>query len=77
MDNQNKKPCAYSEKGEPIYLTKEEEDMCSYSPIEVLLYYISYPNQLLKDATEKGINIKDYFIESYNSALIYWYKKYN
>ena len=77
MENQNKKPCAYSEKGEPIYLTKEEEDMCSYSPIEVLLYYISYPNQLLKDANEKSLDVKQYFIDSYNAALIYWHEKYN
>ena len=47
-------PASYiNAKGETcaIQLSQEEKDVCGYSPIEMLLYYLVYPDQLLKDVT--------------------------
>ena len=30
-----------------IQLSQEEIDFCSYSPAEIILYYIAYPQQLV------------------------------
>jgi len=68
-----------NEKGETITieLTQQEKDICAYSPMEILIYYISYPQQLLKDATAKGQDIYAYFLNTYNEAVEYYNKKYN
>ena len=60
-----------------IELTQKEKDMCAYSPIEILIYYISYPQQLLKDAISSGQDIYTYFCQTYNNAAEYYNKKYN
>ena len=41
MDNQNKKPCAYSENGQPIYLSKDP-----YAGLRGAFY--AYENQYLQ-----------------------------
>lgn len=68
-----------NDKGETttIELSQAEKDMCAYSPIEVLNYYIAYPEQLLKDAMTAGQDIYTYFLNSYNEAIEYYNKKYN
>ena len=68
-----------NEKGETITieLSQEEKDVCAYSPLEILMYYISYPQQLFKDAMDKGQDIYVYFLNTYNEAIEYYNKKYN
>lgn len=68
-----------NEKGQTITieLSQGEKDLCAYSPIEILMYYISYPQQLLKDAMNKGQDIYTYFWQTYISAAEYYNKKYN
>ena len=68
-----------NEKGETvtIELTQEEKDMCAYSPIEVLGYYITYPQQLIRDAMAKGQDIYTYFWKTFIEANEYYNKKYN
>ena len=58
-----------------ITLTKEEKEMCDASPIEVFLYYLYYPKQLLKDATSMNLNPYDLFLSSWNTAIKYWNNK--
>ena len=53
----------------------------SYSPIEILLYYLAYPQQLFKDVYRKykylsSENINNYISECYNSAIKYHFEKY-
>ena len=68
-----------NEKGETITieLTQKEKDMCAYSPLEILIYYISYPQQLVKDAIDKGQDLYSYFFIKYTEAVEYYNKKYN
>lgn len=51
-------------------------EVCSYSPIEIVLYYMTYPQQLYKDAYENEKLPFKYFCECYNSAMEYYNKKY-
>lgn len=53
----------------------------SYSPIEILLYYLAYPQQLFEDVYDKNgylssENINNYISECYNSAIKYHFEKY-
>ena len=59
---------------EKLTLTKEEKELCDASPIEVYLYYLHCPKQLLKDATSMNLNPYDLFISSWNTAIEYWNK---
>lgn len=56
-----------NEKGETvtIELSQEEKDMCAYSPIEILGYYITYPQQLINDAMAKGQRYLHLFLENF------------
>lgn len=58
-----------------ITLTKEEKELCDASPIEVFLYYLYYPKQLLKDATSMNLNSYDLLLNSWNTAINYWSNK--
>lgn len=58
-----------------ITLTKEEKELCAYSPIEVFMYYLYYPKQLLKDATSMNLNPYNLLVNSWNAANEYWYNK--
>ena len=58
-----------------ITLTKEEKELCDASPIEVFLYYLYYPKQLLKDATSMNLNPYDLLASSWNTAINYWNNK--
>ena len=60
-----------------VTLTKEEKELCNASPIEVFLYYLYYPKQLLKDATSSNLNPYYLFINSWNAAINYWERKNN
>ena len=56
-------------------------EVCSYSPIEIILYYLTYPKQLFEDVYYKNgyissENINNYISECYNSAMEYYNKKY-
>ena len=58
-----------------IQLTDEQRELCAYSPIEVILYYITYPRQLYKDAASYNMNPFTLFYNSYVSAINYWQNK--
>jgi len=58
-----------------IQLSKEEIDFCSYSPAEIILYYIAYPQQLVKDASVQSKDTMEYFFEMYKKAEEYMKNK--
>ena len=60
-----------------MQLSQEIEDLCSYSPAEVILYYIAYPRQLIRDATDQGKGVMEYFYEQYQKAENYMRHKFN
>ena len=43
-----------------ITLTQKENEACNASPLEMLNYFIFYPNELLNQATQGGLDVKDY-----------------
>ena len=43
-----------------IKLTEQEMEVCNASPLEMLNYFIFYPNELLNQATQAGLDVKDY-----------------
>ncbi len=48
-----------------IVLTPEERELCNYSLIEIILYYISYPSQLFNDLLCKADSYYTYIINNY------------
>ena len=54
-----------------IELTQEQMDICNASPLEAIGYYIAYPQQLIKDASEQGRGVMEYFIDIYKKAEEY------
>ena len=58
-----------------IKLSKAEAEMCAFSPIEIFLYYIYYPKQLLRDAGDMNIDPNNLLLKTWNTANEYWYKK--
>lgn len=47
------------------------------SPLEVLNYYLAYPSQLIKDATDNNYLPINYLIQVYQSAVEYVNQKFN
>jgi hypothetical protein len=58
-----------------MQLSQEMADLCSYSPAEVILYYVTYPQQLIRDATNQGKGVMEYFYEMYQKAEDYMSSK--
>jgi len=54
-----------------MQLSQEIADLCSYSPAEVILYYMVYPQQLIRDATDQGRDVMEYFNDAYQKAIEY------
>ena len=46
------------------------------SPLEVLNYYMAYPDTLVKDASDQNYLPIDYFIQVYQSAIEYFNQKF-
>ena len=59
-----------------INLSKKEKEMCAYSPIESIIYYVFYPKQLLNDAKYFGQDCSKYFLNTYWKAVICYIKNY-
>ena len=51
-------------------------EVCNASPLEVLNYYLAYPEQLIKDATDKNYLPINYLMQVYQSALEYYNQKF-
>tara|TARA_B100001093_G_scaffold515718_1_gene592681 strand:- start:447 stop:638 length:192 start_codon:yes stop_codon:yes gene_type:complete len=43
-----------------IKLTEQEMEVCNASPLEMLNYFFFYPNELFSQATQAGLDVKDY-----------------
>ena len=52
-------------------------EVATFSPLEVLNYYIFYPAQLIKDATDNNYLPINYFMKIYQSATKYYNQKFN
>lgn len=46
------------------------------SPLEVLSYYLAYPEQLTKDAIDRNYLPINYLMQVYQSALEYYNQKF-
>ena len=58
-----------------IKITKEEKELCAFSPIEIFLYYVYYPKLLLRDAKDISLNPYNLLVNSWIAANKYWYNK--
>ena len=52
-------------------------EVASFSPLEALNYYIFYPAQLIKDASNNNYLPINYLMKVYQSAIEYLYQKFN
>ena len=60
-----------------LKLTEEMKETCNASPMEIVLYYITYPSLLLKDAYDSRMSAYDLLVKAWQNALEYCNKKYN
>ena len=60
-----------------IKLSEEMKNTCDLSPMELCLYYITYPSLLLKDAYNYRISPFKLLEKTWIFAIEYWNKKYN
>ena len=60
-----------------MQLSREESELCSFSPAEIALYYMVYPQQLIRDATDQGRDVMEYFNDAYQTAIEYMLNKYS
>ncbi len=58
-----------------MQLSREESELCNFSPAEVILYYMVYPQQLIRDATDQGRDVMEYFNDAYQTAIEYMLNK--
>ena len=53
------------------YLSEEEKNICAFSPIEILNYYLCYPQQLIIDSNKSSKDIYNYLLEICKNVLKY------